>query len=73
MLTQHPSLDSDFLVFRGNEHESSGQLLKGVVAVCVPGPTRIEDIRLRLTGTRQLSYVPSRDPDCKVPRALSPS
>ncbi|KAL8358668.1 hypothetical protein RB601_009855 [Gaeumannomyces tritici] len=49
-------LENDFIVFRGNDHEASGQLLKGVVAVCVPGPTRIEDIHLRLNGTLHLSW-----------------
>ncbi|PHH82256.1 hypothetical protein CDD82_6575 [Ophiocordyceps australis] len=44
-------LDNDFLVFRGNEHESSGQQLKGVVVLCLSSSLRIEDVRLRLTGT----------------------
>lgn len=48
-------LDNDFLVFRGNEHESSGQLLKGTVVLCLPQPLKVEDIHLRLTGTLHLS------------------
>jgi hypothetical protein len=51
-------LENDFIVLQGNEHEASGQMLKGVVAVCVPGPTRIDDIHLRLNGTLRLWYVP---------------
>ncbi|EFY90467.1 arrestin domain-containing protein [Metarhizium acridum CQMa 102] len=48
-------LDQDFIVFRGNDHESSGQLLKGVVVLCLSSPLRIEDIHLRLVGTLRLS------------------
>lgn len=50
-LTYHHSLENDFIVFRGNEHESAGQMVKGVVVLCVPTPLRMEDLRLRLTGT----------------------
>ncbi|OIW25197.1 hypothetical protein CONLIGDRAFT_583411 [Coniochaeta ligniaria NRRL 30616] len=53
-------LDSDFLVFRGNEHESSGQLLKGTVVLCLPSPLKVEDIHLRLTGTLHLSWTDSK-------------
>ena len=49
-------LEEDFIVFRGNDHESSGQLLKGVVVLCLSAPLRIEDIHLRLVGTLRLSY-----------------
>ncbi len=48
-------LDQDFIVFRGNDHESSGQLLKGVVVLCLSSSLRVEDIRLRLTGTQRLA------------------
>ena len=48
-------LENDFIVFRGNEHESSGQLLKGTVVLCLPAPLRIEDVHLRLTGTLHLA------------------
>lgn len=48
-------LENDFIVFRGNEHESSGQLLKGVIVLCLSAPLRMEDIRLRLTGTLRLN------------------
>lgn len=49
-------LDNDFIVFRGNDHESSGQLLKGVVVLCLPSALRMEDVRLRLVGTLRLRY-----------------
>ncbi|KHO01720.1 arrestin domain-containing protein [Metarhizium album ARSEF 1941] len=48
-------LDQDFIVFRGNDHESSGQLLKGVVVLCISSPLRIEDVHLRLVGTLRFS------------------
>ncbi|KAK2596668.1 hypothetical protein QQS21_006243 [Conoideocrella luteorostrata] len=53
-------LDQDFIVFRGNDHESSGQLLKGVVVLCLSAPLRIEDIHLRLVGTLRLSWTDHR-------------
>ncbi len=43
-------------MFRGNEHEASGQLLKGTLAICVPSPIKVEDIHLRLTGVQRLSW-----------------
>ncbi|RFU78572.1 hect-type ubiquitin ligase-interacting cred [Trichoderma arundinaceum] len=49
-------LDDDFIVFRGNEQESSGQLLKGVVVLCLSSPLRMEDVHLRLIGTLRLQY-----------------
>jgi hypothetical protein len=48
-------LDNDFIVFRGSEHESSGQLLKGVVVLCLSSSLRIDDIHLRLVGTLRIS------------------
>lgn len=42
-------------MFRGNDHESAGQLLKGVIVLCLPTPLRMEDVHLRLTGTLRLS------------------
>ncbi|KAM5375830.1 hypothetical protein ACJZ2D_005752 [Fusarium nematophilum] len=44
-------LDSDFIVFRGSEHESSGQILKGTLVLCLQAPLKMEDVRLRLVGT----------------------
>lgn len=58
------SLDQDFIVFRGNDYESAGQLLKGVVVLCLPAALRIEDVRLRLVGTLRLSYVTLFAPSC---------
>ncbi|KAK0629140.1 hypothetical protein B0T17DRAFT_505729 [Bombardia bombarda] len=51
-------LENDFIVFRGTEHESSGQLLKGTVVLCLPAPMRVEDVHLRLTGTLHMGYGP---------------
>ncbi|KAK3173918.1 hypothetical protein K4F52_010369, partial [Lecanicillium sp. MT-2017a] len=48
-------LDQDFVVFRGSDHESAGQVLKGVVVLRLAEALRIEDITLRLTGTRRMS------------------
>ncbi|KAF6843059.1 arrestin [Colletotrichum musicola] len=49
-------LDNDFIVFRGGEDESAGQILKGSVVLCLPTPLKIEDVHLRLTGTLRLSW-----------------
>jgi hypothetical protein len=49
-------LENDFIVFRGSESESSGQLLKGTVVLCLSAPLKIEDVHLRLTGTLHYSY-----------------
>ncbi|CAM1502007.1 Fc.00g039910.m01.CDS01 [Cosmosporella sp. VM-42] len=53
-------LDNDFIVFRGNDHESAGQMLKGVVVLCLPSSLRMEDVRLRLIGTLRLSWADMR-------------
>lgn len=53
-------LDNDFIVFRGNDHESAGQVLKGTVVFCLPSSLRIEDVRLRLIGTLRLSWTDPR-------------
>ena len=61
MLTDRPAgarLENDFIVFRGNDHEASGQLLKGTVVLCLSSPLRVEDIHLKLMGTAHYSYVP---------------
>ncbi|KAM4062894.1 hypothetical protein HRG_007713 [Hirsutella rhossiliensis] len=59
-------LDQDFIVFRGNDHESSGQLLKGVVVLCLSSSLRIEDVRLRLTGTLRLAWTDQRSSTAAV-------
>ncbi|KAK3381400.1 hypothetical protein B0H63DRAFT_524125 [Podospora didyma] len=53
-------LENDFIVFRGNEHESSGQLLKGTVVLCLPAPLKIEDVHLRLTGTLHYGWTDTK-------------
>ncbi|KAH8897100.1 hypothetical protein GQ53DRAFT_791767 [Thozetella sp. PMI_491] len=53
-------LENDFIVFRGNDHESSGQLLKGTVVLCLPAPLKIEDVHLRLTGTLHLAWADTK-------------
>jgi len=53
-------LDSDFIVFRGSEHESSGQLLKGTLVLCLQAPLKMEDVRLRLVGTLRHSWADPR-------------
>jgi len=50
-LTRLYRLENDFIVFRGHEHESAAQLLKGTVVLCLPTPLKVEDVHLRLTGT----------------------
>ncbi|KAI1174380.1 arrestin [Nemania sp. FL0916] len=69
-------LDNDFIVFRGNEHEASGQLLKGVVVLCLKESLRVEDIHLRLTGHCRIAWVdgrqtPSGIHNHKVDRTIS--
>ncbi|KAL2126539.1 hypothetical protein VTI74DRAFT_714 [Chaetomium olivicolor] len=44
-------LENDFIVFRGNDHEASGQILKGTVVLCLSSPLKIEDIHLKLIGS----------------------
>ncbi|KAK1759491.1 hypothetical protein QBC47DRAFT_437311 [Echria macrotheca] len=53
-------LENDFIVFRGNEHESSGQLLKGTVVLCLPTALKVEDVHLRLTGNLHFGWTDSR-------------
>ncbi|KAK0617199.1 hypothetical protein B0T14DRAFT_434322 [Immersiella caudata] len=53
-------LENDFIVFRGNDHEASGQPLKGTVVLCLPTPLKIEDVHLRLTGTLHYGWTDSR-------------
>ncbi|RKU48625.1 hypothetical protein DL546_008929 [Coniochaeta pulveracea] len=53
-------LENDFIVFRGSETESSGQLLKGTVVLCLSAPLKIEDVHLRLTGTLHYAWTDSK-------------
>ncbi|KAK8098584.1 arrestin [Apiospora kogelbergensis] len=50
-------LESDFIVFRGSTDEASGQLLKGVVVLCLREPLRVEDVHLRLTGSCRIAWM----------------
>jgi hypothetical protein len=38
------------LVFWGNQYESSDQLIRGIVVLCLQSPLKIEEIRIRLDG-----------------------
>ncbi|KAH8165508.1 hypothetical protein CIB48_g2740 [Xylaria polymorpha] len=53
-------LDNDFIVFRGNENEASGQLLKGVVVLCLRESLKVEDIHLRLIGHCRIAWLDGR-------------
>ncbi|OTA56248.1 beta-arrestin protein [Hypoxylon sp. EC38] len=53
-------LENDFIVFRGNEHEASGQLLKGVLVLCLREPLKVEDVHLRLMGNCRIAWVDGR-------------
>ncbi|KAI1275494.1 arrestin [Xylaria sp. FL0933] len=53
-------LDNEFVVFRGSEHEASGQLLKGVVVLCLKEPLKVEDVHLRLTGQCRIAWLDGR-------------
>lgn len=54
-LDSHSRLENDFLVFRGDQHESAGQTLKGYVVLCLSHALKIDELHLRLTGTLRLS------------------
>ncbi|KAG8672670.1 hypothetical protein FPOAC2_06064 [Fusarium poae] len=43
-------LEQDVLVFWGNQYESSDQLIRGIVVLCLQSPLKIEEIRIRLDG-----------------------
>ncbi|KAK3995795.1 hypothetical protein QBC44DRAFT_366179 [Cladorrhinum sp. PSN332] len=49
-------LENDFIVFRGNDHEASAQVLKGTVVLCLTAPLKIENVHLKLTGTIHYGY-----------------
>ncbi|KAI1101753.1 hypothetical protein F4804DRAFT_343748 [Jackrogersella minutella] len=53
-------LENDFIVLRGNEHEASGQLLKGVLVLCLREPLKVEDVHLRLMGSCRVAWVDGR-------------
>ena len=51
LLTSLNRLERDFVVFWGNQYESSDQIVKGVVVLCLQSPLKLEDVRVRLDGT----------------------
>lgn len=53
-------LENDFIVFRGNEHEASGQMLRGVLVLCLREQLKLEDIHLRLMGNCRVAWVDGR-------------
>ncbi|KAL7622341.1 hypothetical protein AAE478_007845 [Parahypoxylon ruwenzoriense] len=68
-------LENDFIVFRGNENEASGQLLKGVVVLCLREHLKVDDVHLRLMGNCRIAWVdgkqtPSGIHNQKVDRAI---
>ncbi|RBR06592.1 uncharacterized protein FIESC28_10987 [Fusarium coffeatum] len=50
-------LERDFVVFWGNQYESSDQIVKGVVVLCLQSPLKLEDVRVRLDGTVRHSWL----------------
>ncbi|KAI1504707.1 arrestin [Biscogniauxia marginata] len=50
-------LENDFIVFRGGEHEASGQLLKGVLVLCLREHLKVEDVHLRLMGNCRIAWL----------------
>ncbi|KAK4128494.1 hypothetical protein N657DRAFT_652161 [Parathielavia appendiculata] len=53
-------LENDFVVFRGNEHEASGQLLKGTLVLCLASSLKLEDIHLKLIGTTHYAWTDAK-------------
>lgn len=51
------SLNDDYIVFRGGEHESASAHLKGTLVLCLSEPLAIKHIRLELTGMSRVWYV----------------
>src|SRR5271156_5089842 len=50
-------LDENYIVFRGNEHESASAHLTGTLVFCVTEPLAIKHVRLTLSGLSRISYV----------------
>lgn len=55
-LTHFLSLNDDYIVFRGNEHESASAHLKGTLVLCLSEPLAIKHLRLQLTGMSRVWY-----------------
>ena len=43
-------LDENYIVFRGNEHESASAHLTGTLVFCVTEPLTIKHVKLTLSG-----------------------
>ncbi|KAL8941322.1 MAG: hypothetical protein Q9216_002307 [Gyalolechia sp. 2 TL-2023] len=50
------TLDQSTLVLRGSEDEASSVLLKGTLVLCLSEPLRVQSIRLRFTGEKQIGW-----------------
>lgn len=50
-------LNQDPIVFHGSEQESTSQVLRGVVVLCLPGALEMKGLRLYLEGTQKLRLV----------------
>lgn len=46
-----PRLSTDPIILRGGQHEAQGQLLAGIVVLCLHSPLRVEEVSLELLGT----------------------
>ncbi|KAI0155123.1 arrestin domain-containing protein [Xylariaceae sp. FL1272] len=53
-------LENDFVVFRGNDDEASGQILKGVLVLCLGESMKVDDVHLRLTGQCRITWLDGR-------------
>ncbi|KAK4163067.1 arrestin domain-protein, partial [Cladorrhinum sp. PSN259] len=54
-------LENNFIIFRGNYHESSAQVLKGTVVLCLAAPLQVKDIYLKLTGLLYYGWTDKRN------------
>src|SRR5277367_97119 len=52
-------LDENYIVFRGNEHESASAHLTGTLVFCVTEPLTIKHVRLTLSGISRIRYARS--------------
>src|SRR5271170_771878 len=52
-------LDENYIVFRGNEHESASAHLTGTLVFCVTEPLTIKHVRLTLSGISRIRYAHS--------------
>lgn len=57
------SLNEDYIVFRGGEHEAASAHLRGTLVLCLSEPLAIKHIRLELTGMSRVWYVEKNHED----------